>query len=82
MSCKCGDSRCPSCGSAQGTLDLDQRVVNVLSDGFAYRPGQVLGELLGSDELVTGNDLREALDRLESSGQVEQVFGDCWRLRR
>lgn len=58
---------------------LNDQVLRVLS-GRVLRPGQILGELLNWNELITGGDVKRALENLEALGQIENVCGDCWRL--
>lgn len=53
----------------------------VLTGSRPLRIGEIMGQLLEADTLITGGDVKAALTSLEARGTVEQVCGNYWRLR-
>jgi len=59
---------------------LENRILQVLDDHHPHRVGEILGQLLNDDSLVTGGDVTRALENLELLNRVANVYGNCWRL--
>ena len=60
MTCMCGDSQCPSCGSLQGTLDLDYAAL----ESAAYDLYDMVQEILDDPDRHSEKRLRAACDAL------------------